>query len=111
MSHDDDRDLADRIRGCLIGGAVGDALGAPVEFASLEQILGAYGSHGVRDYPKATRDGKFRVAPVTDDTQMNLFTVEGLIRMFTRMRLKGIGRSTPASAPMAPPRGDHARLA
>ena len=39
-----------KVRGCLIGGAIGDALGAPVEFWSLKQILEAVGEAGVREY-------------------------------------------------------------
>ncbi len=30
----------DRVRGCLLGGAVGDALGAPIEFLSTASIRG-----------------------------------------------------------------------
>ena len=33
-------------RGCLLGGAVGDALGAPVEFMSLEEIRTRFGPRG-----------------------------------------------------------------
>jgi ADP-ribosylglycohydrolase len=33
----------DRYRGCLLGGAVGDALGAGVEFMSLAEIRSRYG--------------------------------------------------------------------
>ncbi|BCI90963.1 hypothetical protein NIIDMKKI_61690 [Mycobacterium kansasii] len=33
----------ERFRGCLLGGAVGDALGAPVEFHTREQILARFG--------------------------------------------------------------------
>ena len=36
-------DTADRIRGCLFGGAVGDALGYPAEFLSYEQIRERFG--------------------------------------------------------------------
>ena len=32
--------LQDRIRGSLIGGAIGDALGYPVEFMSQQEIKG-----------------------------------------------------------------------
>lgn len=32
-------DVKERIAGCLLGGAVGDALGAPVEFMSFDEIL------------------------------------------------------------------------
>ena len=33
--------------GCLLGGAVGDALGAPVKFMLLHQILNRYGEEGI----------------------------------------------------------------
>lgn len=64
-----------RVAGCLLGGALGDALGAPVEFASLLQITGRHGDAGVTG-PVHERGG---LALITDDTQMTLFTVEGLI--------------------------------
>jgi len=67
--------LRTRIRGSLLGGALGDALGWPVEFASLEQIRRRYGPVGITA-PPAEGGG---VAEVTDDTQMTLFTAEGLI--------------------------------
>jgi len=40
----------DRIRGCLLGGAIGDALGAPVEFWSRAQIEAQCGGGGVQGY-------------------------------------------------------------
>jgi ADP-ribosyl-[dinitrogen reductase] hydrolase len=70
------RTLADRIAGCLLGGAVGDALGAPVEFLTLRQIREAFGPAGIRDYAPAYG----RLGAITDDTQMMLFTTEGLLR-------------------------------
>ena len=33
------RDIIDKIRGSLIGGAIGDALGYPVEFCNFINIL------------------------------------------------------------------------
>ena len=39
----------DRAKGCLLGGAIGDALGAPVEFLSLNQIQYKYGPSGIRE--------------------------------------------------------------
>jgi ADP-ribosylglycohydrolase len=33
--------------GCLIGGGVGDALGAPVEFMSLSEIIRKFGPDGM----------------------------------------------------------------
>ncbi|MCX5396381.1 ADP-ribosylglycohydrolase family protein [Streptomyces sp. NBC_00102] len=66
-----------RVRGCLLGGAVGDALGNPVEFLSLAGIGRAHGPLGVRGL---VPDSEGVVGRITDDTQMTLFTVEGLIR-------------------------------
>jgi len=66
----------DRYRGCLLGGAVGDALGAGIEFASLAEIRSQHGPAGVTGYvPCYGRSGA-----ITDDTQMTLFTAEGLLR-------------------------------
>ena len=36
-----------RVRGCLLGGAVGDALAAPVEFLSWPRIQEVYDPDGV----------------------------------------------------------------
>ncbi len=69
-----------RVRGCLLGGALGDALGAPVEFLSYDQIRAGYGPAGTT----GTVLGPDGLAQVTDDTQMTLFTVEGLIRASVR---------------------------
>ncbi len=66
--------LQDKIRGCLFGGAVGDALGYPIEFMSLTSIRLSYGADGLRRY--ALRDG---LARISDDTQMSLFTADGLL--------------------------------
>lgn len=77
-----------RVRGALLGGAVGDALGNPVEFLSLDGIRRAHGQSGLRG-PTADPDGA--VGRITDDTQMTLFTVEGLIRAHARAASKGIG--------------------
>ena len=75
-----------RIRGCLLGGAVGDALGAPVEFMSLKEIRDRFGPDGIRDFePAYGRSGS-----ITDDTQMTLFTAEGLLRATMRMADRGI---------------------
>jgi ADP-ribosylglycohydrolase len=79
-------DVCSRIRGCLLGGAVGDALGAPVEFSSLAAIRGWYGSAGVREMlPAYGRRGA-----ITDDTQLTLFTAEGLLRAEARWRDRGV---------------------
>jgi ADP-ribosylglycohydrolase len=68
--------LRDRYRGCLLGGAVGDALGAGIEFLSLAEIRRSHGLAGVTGYvPAYGRSGA-----ITDDTQMTLFTAEGMLR-------------------------------
>ena len=67
--------MLDKIRGCLVGGAVGDALGYPVEFLQDFTIFKRYGEAGITEY--TLTDG---TAIVSDDTQMTLFTAEGLLR-------------------------------
>ncbi len=73
-------------RGCLLGGAIGDALGRPVEFLSLPDIQQQYGAGGTQDL----RLAEYGQAEFTDDTQMTLFTAEGILRAQTRGILKGI---------------------
>lgn len=65
--------FGDAVAGCLLGGAVGDALGAVVEFDTLAEIRRRFGSDGLTDFPAGA-------GPMTDDTQMTLFTAEALIR-------------------------------
>ena len=80
------RTVQGRFLGCLLGGAVGDALGAPVEFMSRAEILRQFGSKGISDYAPAYG----RLGAITDDTQMTLFTAEGLLRAHVRGCMKGI---------------------
>lgn len=44
----------DSFRGCLIGGAVGDALGYAVEFMQASDIFRKYGEGGITDYENCT---------------------------------------------------------
>ncbi|SHK65401.1 ADP-ribosylglycohydrolase [Marinobacter antarcticus] len=76
----------ERFLGCLLGGAVGDALGGAVEFLSRSQILQQFGEKGITDYVYAY-GGRGRI---TDDTQMTLYTAEGLLRGQMRGLDKGI---------------------
>ena len=70
----------ERARGCVLGGAVGDALGAAVEFMSWSQIRARFGADGIVDPAKAYG----RVGAITDDTQMTLWTAEGILRGIAR---------------------------
>lgn len=79
-----------RVRGCLLGGAIGDALGGPVEFLSLERIQSECGRDGVREYQPESVGGSRVYGRITDDTQMTLFTVEGMIRASVRTD-RGLG--------------------
>ncbi|WP_419887074.1 ADP-ribosylglycohydrolase family protein [Neobacillus niacini] len=78
--------LLERYQGCLIGGAIGDALGWPVEFLRLDEIKQKYGPQGITQLEK----GRSNLVEITDDTQMTIFTVEGLLRAENRGRNKGI---------------------
>ena len=53
----------DRFTGCLLGGAVGDALGAPVEFKSLAEIRDEFGPAGITDF--APGYGRVARSPTT----------------------------------------------
>lgn len=75
----------DKYQGCLIGGAVGDALGYAVEFSSESSIFSMYGKSGIAEY--ALHSGK---AIISDDTQMTMFTATALLDGITRGRLRGI---------------------
>lgn len=74
----------DKIRGSLIGGAVGDALGYPVEFiGSYMGIKQKYGENGITRLDTTQwwlpDGGKSQKAWISDDTQMTLFTACGLL--------------------------------
>lgn len=68
--------VIDRVRGALYGVAVGDALGAPLEFMDAESIQRQHGT--VRDM---IGGGWLNVEPgeVTDDTQMTLCVAHGIV--------------------------------
>ena len=82
MEHDYTRD---QVVGSFLAGAVGDALGGGVEFDSWSTIEAAHGPGGIREYVPAYG----RLGAITDDTQMTLFTAEGLIRAATRHLVNG----------------------
>lgn len=65
----------DQFRGCLIGGAAGDALGYAVEFQQESQIFRNYGTAGITAYDLARGSEAY----ISDDTQMTLFTANALL--------------------------------
>lgn len=67
----------DKMIGCLMGGAIGDALGYQIEF-----------ERGIKDREVTHYSNDFGI--ISDDTQMTLFTANGLIWRETRGHLKGI---------------------
>lgn len=69
----------DRAMGCMLGGAAGDALGAPVEFLDRAEIEKRYGKDGIMNYELTL--GKARI---TDDTQLSMFTAAGLLVALAR---------------------------
>ena len=106
--------LQDRIRGSLVGGAIGDALGYPVEFiSSYEGIQAHYGERGITrlDTRQHWLDetGQAGKAVVSDDTQMTLYTANGLLnakkqnislkygicRAYIEWYLTQVGKKTP----------------
>lgn len=64
----------DKFLGCIIGGAAGDALGYTVEFMSEQMIFLKYGEQGIAEYQLEGGLARF-----SDDTQMTLFTANGLL--------------------------------
>lgn len=78
--------LTNVFRGCLIGGAIGDALGWPVEFFKLNEIKHNFGPQGISNFVK----GRTNLVEITDDTQMTIFTAEGILRAENRGRNKGV---------------------
>ena len=67
----------DKIIGCLMGGAIGDALGYQIEF-----------KRGIKNKEITKYLNDFGI--ISDDTQMTLFTANGLIWRETRGSLRGI---------------------
>lgn len=70
---------AARIRAMLMGGALGDAMGAEIEFWSLDRIRRRFPAGIDRLLPHQGLTGA-----ITDDTQMTLFAAEGLVRALDR---------------------------
>ena len=61
----------DKSMGMIFGLAIGDALGRPTEFMSLENIQSKYSPESMQDLPEQ--------ALYTDDTQMTIAIAEALM--------------------------------
>ena len=81
------KQVPDSIRGCLMAGAAGDALGYEVEFMSRRSILSRFGENGITKFA-LDHNGK---ALISDDMQMTLFTANGMLMGLTRGYMRGIG--------------------
>lgn len=78
----DKQQLQNKIRGSITGGAVGDALGYPIEFVySFNDICARYGKEGITDFDMSYPwlESEEKKALFSDDTQMTLYTAEGLL--------------------------------
>ena len=80
--NDNEIDRKNRIIGSLIGGAIGDALGYQIEF-----------KRNIRE--KEVTKYKDDKGIISDDTQMTLFTVNGLLWRETRSAMRGIALLPP----------------
>ncbi|MDR7302463.1 ADP-ribosylglycohydrolase family protein [Haloactinomyces albus] len=81
--------LTERVLGCFLGGALGDALGADLAVSTAEEITERFGPNG----PTGLHEAYGVHGAITDDTQMTLFTAEGLIRAGIARRT--LGREDP----------------
>jgi ADP-ribosylglycohydrolase len=71
-------ETVDRFRGCLLGLAIGDALGHPTEFvSSVSAIRARWGERGVEDFQPV---GRHPAGTFTDDTQMSIGVARALVR-------------------------------
>ena len=84
------KNIKDQIRGCLVGGAAGDALGYAVEFKREREIFDTFGKNGITEYKLNSRTGK---AMISDDTQMTLFTATGMLARSVKGMLRDIEES------------------
>lgn len=72
-------DLPARLAGAVLGAAIGDAMGHPTEFLSMDAIIAKYGPKGVQGFVLFRDVDGQRVAPYTDDTQMAEVVLRSLI--------------------------------
>ena len=69
-------EYASKVKASLLAGALGDALGYSVEFMWMDEIQYKYGKKGICEMQ--LHEDKY--AWISDDTQMTLFTAEGILK-------------------------------
>lgn len=78
-------DRLNAYRGCLLGLAVGDAMGCTVDSRSWDQICRDYGPHGLLGYDLVNG-----FADVSSHTQLAAYTCNGLLMGLTRGQMRGV---------------------
>jgi ADP-ribosylglycohydrolase len=68
--------LENRFTGCMLGLAIGDALGYPVEFMNRDEITQAYGPQGIIDFVENQWHPR---GMYSDDTQMTIAVAQALL--------------------------------
>ncbi len=82
--------VRDRFLGAVLGGAVGEALGTPIAAANWAEIQNRHGSHGLAEYVPAGHPA----GRLGSDTQLLLFSLEGMIRANVGRRREGASHPT-----------------
>lgn len=80
------------VRGCLLGLAVGDAMGYPIDKKSWQEICEAYGPNGLLGYDLVNGS-----ADITSYTQLAAFVCNGLLLGTTRGHMDKLSRYTALS--------------
>lgn len=80
--------MRDQIKGCLVGGAIGDAMGMPVESMTFEEIREATESAGISEFRstmqwRIKQMANLKAGDTTDDTQMTLAIARSIARLGT----------------------------
>jgi ADP-ribosylglycohydrolase len=84
--------LTDKIYGCLLGGLIGDAMGAPVEGKTYQQIAERYGEAGVTDFEgSGTDDTAIRIQLISAIFASGGYpTVDHFARTFVETRARNL---------------------
>jgi ADP-ribosylglycohydrolase len=88
----DEQVLIDRFKGCVLGAAIGDAMGAPTEFLSLEAIQRAWGF-----LDDLVPWGRHKAGEWTDDTEMMMWLLQALVAEDELMSLDDVARKISAA--------------